>query len=178
MDVAGVTIERTEWDQYSVICDGQSLDVDLSECQEIMPPYPLHPDQMPNASVTFGLDVLGGASGFSAEEASTGMMLNFNGNLMLIDCISFVDQHLLARGLSKNQVSSVLLTHLHDDHCNMFPMMLAPRRIELLTTREVYEMLLIKLSMALGWLRAAVAECFEFIESVPGQTRMYFGLEI
>ena len=43
VDVAGVTIERTEWDQCSVICDGQSLDVDLSECQEIMPPYPLHP---------------------------------------------------------------------------------------------------------------------------------------
>jgi len=178
VDVDGATIVSVGWDRYSVSHDGESIAVDLSEPSEIMPPYPLHPDQTPHASMTFGIDILGGASGFSSEEASTGMILNFNGNLMLIDCIPFVDQHLWARGLSKNQVSTVLLTHLHDDHCNMFPMMLAPRRIELLSTREVYEMLLIKLSMALGWQRSAVAECFEFVELVVGETLSYFGLEI
>jgi hypothetical protein len=49
---------------------------------------------MSSYSFTLGLDVLGGASGFSTEQASTVLVLNFNGCLMLIDSIPFLDQHL------------------------------------------------------------------------------------
>ena len=49
---------------------------------------------MSSYSFTLGLDVLGGALGFSAEQASAVLVLNFNGYLMLIDSIPFLDQHL------------------------------------------------------------------------------------
>ncbi|MEM7407046.1 MAG: cyclic nucleotide-binding domain-containing protein [Pseudomonadota bacterium] len=178
VEVDGLTIAHESWDVFSVTADGGTLKVDLNDDSTAVPPYPLHADQTPSVAITFGVDVLGGASGFSTEEASTGMVLNFNGNLMLIDSIPFVDQHLSARGQSKNQVTSMLLTHLHDDHCNLFPLMLSPQRVELLTTREIYEMLLIKLSMGLGWRPEVIAECFQFVELVPGETITYFGLEI
>lgn len=177
-DVHGARIEQVGWDQFKLMADGESVDVDFTDDLRVDPPYPLHPVQTPSAPITFGLDVLGGASGFSVEEASTGLLLNFNGDLMLIDSIPFLDQHLAARGLSKNQVSSILLTHLHDDHCNLFPLMLSPRRLDLITTREIYEMAISKLSMGLGWRRDVVAEYFRFVEIRPGQRLHYFGLEI
>ena len=49
---------------------------------------------------------------------------------------------LLARGISKNQVSAVYLTHLHDDHCAMFPLMLMPHLVEVITTREIFFMVM------------------------------------
>ncbi len=178
VDVDGVKIASVGFDQYTVEADGKRLDVDLSQDDIVEPPYPLHPEQTLSKSITFGIDVLGGASGFSPEEASTGLVLSFNDNLMLIDSIPFLDQHLAARGVSKNQISSILLTHLHDDHYNLFPLMLAARRIDLITTREIYEMAITKLAMGLGWRRSAVAECFTFVELKPEATVPYYGLQI
>ena len=70
-----------------------------------------------------GVEVLGGASGFTPTEPCTGLAFCYNGEYLLIDAIPFLDQHLFARGISKNQVAAVFLTHLHDDHSSLFPLM-------------------------------------------------------
>src|SRR5690606_41409620 len=100
------------------------------------------------------------------------------GDYILIDSIPYLDKHLFARGISKNQVCAVFLTHLHDDHCALFPLVLMPRRVDVLTTREIFNMAMDKLSCNLNWKREVVEEYFNFIELVPGEVCNYFGLEI
>jgi hypothetical protein len=177
--VAGdFAIERQGVDRYLVSSAGGDVQVDLNDQDEILPPYPVHVDYVPGGLSKMGIEVLGGASGFSANEPCTGLALCYNGDYLLIDSIPFLDQHLFARGISRNQVSAVFLTHLHDDHCSMFPLMEMPHRVEVITTEEIFNMAMEKLACSLGWSVEVVREHFELLRVKPGDSLNYYGLNI
>lgn len=171
-------IEHSGTDEYLIRNNEGEVKVDLNEDQVVGPSYQVQPDYVPGGLAKMGLEVLGGASGFTIDEACTGLALCYNGDYILIDSIPFLDQHLFARGISKNQVSAIFLTHLHDDHCTMFPLMMMPQRVEVITTKEIYNMAMDKLGCSLGWDAAVIHEHFRLIEVVPGKSVNYFGLNI
>ncbi len=177
-DLGTFTIHRLDVDHFRVNAEGRAVEVDLNDTHEVNPPYIVNADYTPNDLVNFGVTVLGGASGFSPNQASTGLALCFDGNYIVIDSIPYFEQHILSRGISKNQIRAVFLTHLHDDHCNMFPLMLMPHKTEVITTRAIFNMAMEKLAMGLGWDKRVVAQYFDFIEIVPGETLNYYGLRI
>jgi len=174
----GFAIERKAVDRYLVSNSGGDVEVDLNEDSEIYPTYDVPADYVPGGLTKMGIEVLGGASGFSTDEPCTGLALCYNGDYLLIDSIPFLDQHLFARGISKNQVSAVFLTHLHDDHCSMFPLMEMPQPVEVITTEEIFQMAMEKLSCHLGWAVTAVKEHFRLLKVRPGDTINYYGLTI
>jgi len=177
--VAGAfVIEHRGADRYLVSNPGGDVFVDLNDGETVLPPYPVHIDYVPGGLSKMGIEVLGGASGFSADEPCTGLALCYNGDYLLIDSIPFLDRHLFARGISRNQVSAVFLTHLHDDHCSMFPLMEMPHRVEVITTVEIFNMAMEKLSCSLGWKVEAVREHFDLLPVRPGESLNYFGLNI
>jgi hypothetical protein len=176
--VGSLTINHVGTDQYEVINQTDSVSIDLNEDQEIYPTYRVQSDYVPGGLIKLGLEVLGGASGFTLDEPCTGLALCYNGDYILIDAVPFLDQNLFARGIAKNQVSALFLTHLHDDHCAMFPLMMMPHRVEVITTREIFNMAMEKLGCNLGWHPDAVAEHFKLIEVEPGKTSNYFGMDI
>ena len=177
--VAGdFAIERKGVDRYLVTNCGGDVYVDLNDGEAVVPPYPVPTDYVPGGLTKMGIEVLGGASGFSTTEPCTGLALCYNGDYLLIDSIPFLDQHLFARGISKNQVSAVFLTHLHDDHCSMFPLMDMPHRVEVITTQEIFNMAMEKLSCSLGWKLDTVTEHFQLVRVSPGDSINYYGLSI
>lgn len=178
VQAGSMLVEHTGIDQYRISNQNGAINIDLNEDQLIEPSYKVQSDYVPGGLVKMGLEILGGASGFTLDEPCTGLALCYNGDYLLIDAVPFLDQHLLARGISKNQVSAVFLTHLHDDHCAMFPLMMMPYRVEIITTREIYAMAMEKLACGLGWSIASVAEHFLLIEVTPGVAINYFGLTI
>ena len=171
-------ISHTGPDKYEVSNSSGQLSIDLSQDSQLDPPYPVLKDNIAVGLVKLGLDVLGGASGFSPNEPCTGLALCHNGDYILIDSMPFLDQHLRARGISKNQILALFLTHLHDDHCSMFPLMLMPHVVEVITTREIFAMAMEKLSCGLGWSLASIEEHFRLIEIKPGVPLNYYGLLI
>lgn len=177
-EAGSFTILHTGHDKYTVSFSEDSLEVDLNEDEHIFPPYQMQSDFIPRDLVKLGLEILGSASGFTANEPCTGLALCYNGSYILIDSLPYLDKHLYARGISKNSVSAVFLTHLHDDHCAMFPLILMPHKVEVITTREIFEMAIEKLSCNLNWKAEVVREYFHLIEVVSGQTHKYFGMEI
>lgn len=177
-DTGEMVITRQARDVFELQYQQETALVDLNDCEPVNPPYQVVGDYVPAGLVKLGVEVLGGASGFSPEEASTGLALCHNGNYILVDAIPFLDHHLRARGISKNQISAVFLTHLHDDHCSMFPLMLTPHPVEIITTREIYDMSLQKLAMGLGWSTDVIQEHFRLIEVIPGTPLNYYGLTI
>ena len=177
--VAGdFAIEHKGVDRYLVSSQGGDVEVDLNDDEEVSPSYPVPIEYVPGGLAKLGIEVLGGASGFSTEEPCTGLALCYNGDYLLIDSIPFLEQHLFARGISKNQVTAVFLTHLHDDHCSMFPLMEMPHCVEIITTEEIFNMAMEKLSCSLGWSIAAVEEHFQLLRVHPGDTINYYGLNI
>ncbi len=177
-EVGGMRIKHLGNDRYEIADTESDVCIDLAEDTAINPTYTVRTDYIPGGLVKMGLEVLGGASGFSVEEPCTGLALCYNGDYLLIDALPFLDQNLRVRGIAKNQISAVFLTHLHDDHCAMFPLMLMPRRVEVITTREIFEMAMEKLALGLGWSKEAVAEHFTLVEVKPGEPLNYFGLTI
>lgn len=165
-------------DNYTISRGAQSAKVDLNEDLLINPPYQMQQDFVPRELVKLGLEILGSASGFTATEPCTGLALCYNGDYILVDSLPYLDKHLFARGISKNQVSAVFLTHLHDDHCALFPLILMPKRVDIITTREIYNMAMEKLSCHLNWKREIIETYFSLVEVVPGETVNYYGLEI
>jgi CRP-like cAMP-binding protein len=178
VEIDDFTIEHTGRDHYKVSNDSGHITVDLNEDTSIKPPYLVQHDYVPGGLIKMGLEILGGASGFTPNEPCTGLALCYNGDYVLIDSIPFLDQHLFARGISKNQITAVYLTHLHDDHCAMFPLMLMPHRVEVMTTREIFSMAIEKLASNLGWKPSVVEEFFELVEVHPGQRHNFYGLVI
>ncbi|MCP3690244.1 MAG: cyclic nucleotide-binding domain-containing protein, partial [Gammaproteobacteria bacterium] len=171
-------VERKGTDHYLVSNTAGELEVDLNQDPTISPPYDVSIDRVTSGLSKLSLEVLGGACGFSTDEPCTGLAICHNGEYILIDSIPFLSQHLHARGIARNQISSVFLTHLHDDHCSMFPLMEMPHRVEIITTREIYNMAMEKLGCGLGWSPAVVKEHFQFYEVNVGETINYFGLKI
>ncbi len=174
----GFAIERKGIDRYLVSSPGGDAFVDLNDEVEVRPPYPVQIDYVPGGLAKLGIEVLGGASGFSTNEPCTGLAMCYNGDYLLIDSIPFLDQHLFARGISRNQISAVFLTHLHDDHCSMFPLMEMPHRVEVITTREIFNMAMEKLACGLGWSLEVVSEHFRLLPVSPGDSLNYYGLNI
>ena len=179
MAVAGnFAIERKACDHYRVISRGGEIEFNLNDDATVLPPYPVITDYVPSGLTKLGIEVLGGANGFAINEPCTGLALCHNGDYILVDSIPFLDRHLYARGISRNQISALFLTHLHDDHCSMFPLMEMPHQVEVITTAEIYAMAIEKLSCQLGWSETVIAEHFRHIEVKPGQTINYYGLSI
>ena len=172
------TIKHTGPDDYQIENADGTTNINLNQDTQVQPCYPVQNDYVPGGLVKLGIEILGGASGFTPTEPCTGLALCYNGDYILIDSIPFLDQHLIARGISKNQISACFLTHLHDDHCAMFPLMLMPHRVQVITTREIFNMAMEKLACGIGWKREVVAEHFTLIEVVPGESFNYYGLNI
>lgn len=173
------TIKHLATDTYELLAENEAaMQVCLLEDIEINPPYEMQADYIPRDLVKLGLEILGSASGFTANEPCTGLALCYNGDYILIDSLPYLDKHLFARGISKNQISAVFLTHLHDDHCALFPLILMPRKVNIISSREIYEMAMDKLSCHLNWNIEVIKSFFDFIEVVPGLSINYYGLEI
>ena len=171
-------IEHTGVDQYRITHQGETLELDLGQDLRITPSYEMLKDHSTSELSKFSLEVLGGASGFSPNEPCTGLALGHNGEYLLIDSIPFLDEHLIARGISKNQISACFLTHIHDDHCALFPLMQSTHPIEIITHRTIFEMAIEKLALSLGWKESVIREHFIHVEIQPGQLLNHFGLII
>ena len=172
-------IEHLANDSYQLLSDSEPpVEVNLQEDRVINPPYSMQADFIPRDLVKLGLEILGSASGFTANEPCTGLALCYNGDYILIDSLPYLDKHLFARGISKNQISAVFLTHLHDDHCALFPLLLMPRKVNLISTKEIYEMAMDKLSCHINWDIDVIKSFFDFTEVVPDKCINYYGLEI
>ena len=178
VDLGFLRVEHTGIDQYRVIHQAETLELDLSQDLRITPSYDTLKDHSASELSKFSLEVLGGASGFSPNEPCTGLALTHNGEYLLIDSIPFLDEHLMARGISKNQISACFLTHIHDDHCALFPLMQTAHRIEIITHRTIFEMAMEKLALGLGWEESVIREHFVHVDIQPGQPLNFFGLII
>lgn len=177
-EVGSLLIDHVGIDRYKFSNKFGHVSIDLMDAMRVLPPYQVQSDYVPGGLIKLGVEVLGGASGFTVDEPCTGLAVCYNGDYILIDSIPFLDEHLRARGISKNQISAIFLTHLHDDHCAMFPLMMMPHKVEVITTKEIFNMAMDKLACNLGWDWKVVAEHFTLVEAKPGENINYFGLII
>jgi CRP/FNR family transcriptional regulator, cyclic AMP receptor protein len=168
------TIQHEDYNKY--VINDHPVDITFHEDQ--IPPYMLNADFVPMVPAKLGVDVLGGGSGFTPDKPCSGLLLNYNSDYMLLDCVPYLEYSLNARGISKQQVKSIFLTHIHDDHCNMFPLMQFNNKINFLGTKEIFWMALKKLSLMSHHDIEEFYSYFNFFELQPYQDNEFYGLSI
>ena len=178
LDLGWAILRRVAVNQFEIAVGGHTKTFDLTPEQEQAPPYPVSTDLTPTTLVKLGVEVLGGSTGFSATQASSGFALCHDGNYMLVDAIPYLNAHLRARGIARNQVRSLFLSHIHDDHCNLISLLQYNRRIKVLTTPLIYRMMLRKLALLMDHPEESLQEYFIFIPLQPGEEANFFGLRI
>lgn len=178
LDLGWLTIRRVSYNVFEFSADGDAETIDLTPAVPQAPPYPVTTDLTTTTLVKLGVEVLGGSTGFSPTQASSGLALCHNGNYILIDAIPYLNYHLRARGIARNQIYGIFLSHVHDDHCNVLSLLQYNRRIDVLSTSLVYRMMLRKLALVLDRPERELEEYFVFHELKPGKVKNYYGLRI
>lgn len=170
----GTEIHHNARDQYRLGDD--NIDIRFDTPQEA--PYDLRSDFTTTMPSQFGVTVLGGASGFIADKPCSGLILHYNSEHMLIDCVPYLEQALNARGISSTEIRSLFLTHIHDDHCNIFPLLRLSNKVRLIATKEIFWMAMMKLSLQTMMPIEDLSQMFHFIEVKPYETTEFFGVSI
>ncbi len=170
----GVEIIHEDMNVYSV----GSVKVDINFSTPQRPPYTLKQDYTPRLPFKFGVDILGGGSGFTPDRPCSALLMNHNSEYMLIDCPPYLEYSLNSRGISKNQVRSIFLSHIHDDHCNMFPLVEYNDKVKFLGTKEIYWMAMQKLALQTGADPGEFYSYFDFVELSPYEENQFYGVTI
>lgn len=178
VDLGWASLRRLEKNVFRLTAGFEEAVLDLNVNEDQEPPYPVRPDLTATTLVKLGVEVLGGATGFSTASPSSGVGVCYNGNYFLIDCIPYLNHHLRARGIARNQVHGLLLTHIHDDHCNMVSLLQYNRRIQVLTHPLIYRMALRKLALTMDRSESSLEGYFTLVPLEIGQTLDYIGLRI
>ena len=175
---SNIQIFKISFNTYKISYLDQVEIIDLNTTKTQSPPYPISVGFSANELSKFSVEILGGSNGFSSTSPSSGMLITYNGNYILIDAIPFLDHHLINLGISKHQIHSIFLTHIHDDHCNLFTFINHSRKINIITTKEIFWMAMFKLSLMINIPILEVTSYFNFIPLNVGYTLDYYGLKI
>ncbi len=160
--------------RFEVSDQGKLSILDLSFSGEQLPPL-VDLSQEKEKPETLRLKILGCYTGFDPGGPTTGMLLWINGNGFLIDSPAGVGRTLKQVGVSKDRLTAIIQTHVHDDHCSLSELILSEHSFALISTREIYESAVMKVAMVIGEPVETVKQMMEFVEVIPGRTYQMYG---
>ncbi len=170
-----VKVMRTGMLRYRVEHAGEVAEIDLTDNGLQGPAWTIPEVTELGSAPQYALRILGAAGAFQHVSPSTSYLLTLNGEHYLIDCSPYVHRTLEYFGVAPDQIKGILISHIHDDHTgDLVAFAMSNTRPELLTTREVWECLKIKLSCILDCDEATVEGYFRFREVLPDQP-VYIG---
>ncbi|MFN3651300.1 MAG: MBL fold metallo-hydrolase [Armatimonadota bacterium] len=131
----------------------------------------------------FGVQVLGGASGFCGSEWGSCFIVWIQGQPLVIDGTPYLEEHLRQLGLDAEQVLGYLITHNHEDHANALGALLSKHPVTLLTSGPVMAGLVPRLAAILGTAPAEIMRRLRWVPlhpgtEAPGEPLNFFGAEL
>ena len=170
----GPTLFHTGRNQYCVVTDGRSVGIDLRFSGQQLP-LMVGPEMHSEIPQILRVKLLGTYSGFDTEGPTTGMVMWINCNGFLVDGPVGTSDYLRQLGIPKSDLAGVILSHVHDDHCTLMDIILSEQTANIITTREIYESMLIKVSNVLGETTDEIRNYLTFTEVIPGKPFNMYG---
>ncbi len=171
---SGPEVVHTGENQFEIRDGAHAQKVDLTFAGEQLPVM-TEPQIHPEIPQVLRVKLLGTYSGFDTEGPTTGMVMWVNCNGFLVDGPVGTSEYLRQLGIPKSDLAGVILSHVHDDHCTLMDMILSEQTANIITTREIYESMLIKTSNVLGESIDEIRNYLTFTEVVPGKPFNLYG---
>ena len=162
--------------RYRIEEKGKSRAFNLDFSGEQLP-LMVGPESQPEIPQVLRVKLLGTYSGFDSEGPTTGMVMWINCNGFLVDGPVGTSEYLRQLGIPKSDLAGVILSHVHDDHCTLMDIILSEQTANIITTREIYESMLIKTSNVLGESIDEIRNYLTFTEVVPGKPISMYGAQ-
>jgi CRP-like cAMP-binding protein len=173
-DSTDILIKRMGNNRYEISEKGKVHPVDLNFEGEQLPPLVDLTGTIEKPE-RLRLKVLGCYTGFDPSGPTTGMLLWVNGNGFLVDSPAGISKYLKQVGVAKDRLTAIIQTHVHDDHCALSELLLSEHSFTIISTREIFECTLLKVSRIIGEPLEVVRSMVNFVEVIPGKNYRMFG---
>ncbi len=160
--------------RFKVLSGTKQEKIDLNFSGEQLPLLAKPSDELELPQV-LRVKLLGSYSGFDPSGPTTGMVIWVNYNGFLVDGPVGTSAYLRRLGIPKSDIRGVILTHVHDDHCTLVDMILSEQTVNIISTREIYESMLIKIANILGETIDQIRNYLSFTEVIPGKSYSMYG---
>jgi CRP-like cAMP-binding protein len=125
-----------------------------------------------------GAVVLGTSSGFDPRGDTSNIIIFAKHLGISIDGSPWMSERLNLFGIPPKDVKLFIITHLHDDHSNIFQMIIKGYRSTIATTNLIYRSFLVKASNILSIPVEDVEKLIYFVELKPGQAVKWYSNKI
>ncbi len=177
----GITIERRGHNRFFASFGNEYeeyVEIDINPPAEKSPPVDYMAPSKLIKPMRLGALVLGTSSGFDPRGDTSNIIIFAKHLGISIDGSPWMAERLNLFGIPPDSIKLFIITHLHDDHSNIFDMIIRGCRSSIATTHLIYQSFLVKASHVLNIPVAGVEKLIDFIELKPGQKTRWYSNDI
>lgn len=160
-----ITIQRSGEDEFILSCN-QELKCQLNITKKQSPVYKLNTTKLTETEKSseslFSIINLGSSEGFDPTKPANGFLIRFNKKWILWDCPSFLRKHLDQIGISFDQIDSIFISHVHEDHLDIMETVSETGKTTIYTSPEIYHCMILKLMAILDCSYEEAMDCYDY----------------
>lgn len=175
----GLVIRRDSLNQYTFICQGQEIEVDLNLRESETYESPINLGFHKIKREYFSVIHIGEGDGWDQYRPCMSSLIIFQGKIYLIDTGPHILNSLTAAGISVNEIEGIFHTHAHDDHFAGLPSLArTDHRIKYYATRMVRASVMKKLAAIMAIPEKRFLSTFEVHDLRFNEYNNIDGLEV
>jgi len=150
------------------------VDINIKEAQKPQIPIAV-PRELPPRAVLGATALSKCTTGFDHTGYTSGIILWINGMGISVDGVAWMKEHLRSFGVNPSEIKAHIVTHIHDDHSNIFDLIVNGKVFNLISDKLGYHCLVRKASLLLNMSEEEIEKMIQLIEFVPGQPLHWHG---
>lgn len=178
-DQPEVSFSRTGDDSFKIVCNGESLECDLSVSEPLKPVYEIQGVraslQEKDSTTDYSIRVFGSSEGFDPGKPANGFLFHVNGSYFMWDCPPFARNHLEHLQIDFSEVDALFVSHVHEDHLDIAQTIDPGRKVKVYTTPEIFHCMLLKLVALMKCSYDEAREYYDFNPIYANQPFELFG---
>ncbi len=150
------------------------VDINIKEAQRPQIPIPV-PRELPPRAVLGATALSKCTTGFDHTGYTSGVILWINGMGVSVDGVAWMKEHLRSFGINTTEIKAHIVTHIHDDHSNIFDLIVNGKVFNLISDKLGYHCLVSKAALLLDMPEEEIKKMIQLIEVIPGQPLHWHG---
>jgi len=173
-----ITITKKGTNLFTVNDGEAEVAVDINVHKLQSPPIPIEPKGLVPRAIFGAVALTKCTTGFDHTGYTTALGAILNYMMVLVDGAPWGKEHLRSLGINHHsQVCGHVVSHIHDDHSNIYDLIVNGQKFVLLSDKLGYHLLVKKTALTLGLTEEQVAGLIDLVEVVKGVPLIFYGAE-